>query len=101
MRWSLIPVLSVVALGAGIAPAAAFEAAPNDQLPAGMLSTRLADPDEIVQDMAQRYAGKSATIAHFGNTTIGIIGSGSGYPGAEGPFLADPAAGTVLSKRER
>jgi hypothetical protein len=100
MKLSLIPVLSVIALTAGISPAPAFEAAPNDEFPAGTLSTKLADPDDIVQDMARRYTGNSATIAHFGNTTIGIVGPGSSYTGTDGPFLPDPAAGTVMSKRE-
>ena len=97
---ALIPVLSVIALAQGISLAAAFEAAPNDEFPAATLSTKLADPDDIVQDMAHRYTGNSATIAHFGNTTIGIVGPGSGYGSAAAPFVPDPAAGTVLSKRE-
>ena len=100
MRLSLIPVVSIIALTANLSPAPAFEVAPNDEFPAATLSTKLADPDDIIQDMSQRYTGNSATIAHFGNTTIGIIGPSGGYSGTESPFLPDPAAGTVPSKRE-
>jgi hypothetical protein len=100
MKLSLIPALSVIALTASISPAPAFEPAPNDQFPATTLSTKLADPDDIIQDMSQRYSGNSATIAHFGNTTIGIVGPSGSYNGSDGPFLPDPAAGVVPSKRE-
>jgi hypothetical protein len=100
MKLSLIPALSVIALTVSMSPALAFEAAPNDEFPSTTLSTKLADPDDIIQDMSQRYTGNSATIAHFGNTTIGIVGPSSGYAGGDGPFVPDPAAGTVLSKRQ-
>jgi hypothetical protein len=100
MKLSLIPVLSLIALTAGISSAPAFEAAPNDEFPATTLSTKLADPDDIIQDMSQRYTGNSATIVHLGNTTIGIVGPSGGYAGTDSPFVPDPAAGTVLSKRE-
>jgi hypothetical protein len=100
MKLSLIPVLSVIALTASLSAASAFELAPNDQFPASTLSTKLADPDDIIQDMSQRYTGNSATIAHFGNTTIGIVGPSGGYAGGESPFLPDPSAAMVPSKRE-
>jgi hypothetical protein len=100
MKLSLIPVLSVVALTASLLPASAFEVAPNDEFPASTLSTKLVDPDDIIQNMSQRYSGNSATITHFGNTTISIIGPSGGYSGTESPFLPDPAANMVPSKRE-
>ncbi len=95
----VIPVLSAVAFAASLPSAFAFEQVTTDQY-ANTLSTKLADPDDIIQNMSQRYSGNSATVMHFGNTTIGIIGPGGGYAGPNGAFLADPVAGTVPSKRE-
>jgi hypothetical protein len=100
MKLWLIPALCVIALTASISPAPAFEPAPNDQFPDTTLSTKLADPDDIIQDMSQRYSSNSATIARFGNTSIGIVGPSGGYNGSDGPFLPDPAAGMVPSKRQ-
>lgn len=91
----------VVVLVATVPAASAFEAANNDQFNSNTLSTKLADPDDIIQDMSQRYTGNSATIYHSGPITIGIVGPGSGGAyGGTSPFLDDPAAGTVLSKRQ-
>lgn len=101
MKWSfVIPALSVVALAASMPAAFAFEAVNSDQFSSNTLSTKLADPDDIIQDMAQRYSGNSATIYHAGPMTIGIVGPGGGSYAGSSPFVDDPAAGTVLSKRE-
>ena len=95
--------VSVLGIAAAVAmsPAAfAFEAVTSDGYPTSTLSTRLADPDQTVQDLSRRYTGNSATIMHFGNTTVGIIGgNGIGY-GANSPFVPDPAVGMVPSKRQ-
>ncbi|HEX4112091.1 MAG TPA: hypothetical protein VH020_06100 [Stellaceae bacterium] len=96
----IIPALGLIALAASAPDAFAFQTVTNDQFPSTTLSTKLADPDDIIQDMSQRYTGSSATIFHSGNMTIGITGSGGGFAAAESPFVADPAMGTVLSKRQ-
>ena len=96
----VIPALSVVAFAATMPSAFAFETVTSDQFPTTTFSTKLADPDDIIQDMSQRYAGQSATILHSGNMTIGIVGSGGGFGATESPFLADPAMGMVPSKRQ-
>jgi hypothetical protein len=95
-----LAMLSAVAVAASASTAFAFEAVTSDQFPSTTLSTKLADPDDIIQDMSQRYTGNSATVLHSGNMTIGIIGPGGGGYAGNGPFLADPAMGTVPSKRE-
>jgi hypothetical protein len=101
MRLSLVvPALSAIAIVAGIPAAFAFESAPQDQFPSSTMSTKLADPDDIIQDMSQRYTGNTATIYHSGPITIGIMGPGGGAYGGTSPFLDDPAANTVLSKRQ-
>ncbi len=101
MRASfVIPALSAIAILAGLPAAQAFEATTEDQLPPNTMSTKLADPDDIIQDMSQRYTGNSATIYHSGPITIGIMGPGGGAYGGTSPFLDDPAASTVPSKRE-
>jgi hypothetical protein len=95
-----VPVLAAIAFAASVPSALAFEAVNNDQFQTGTLSTRLSDPDDLIQDMSQRYNGNSATIVHLGNTTLGIVGPGGGYGAGNSPFVPDPAAGTVPSKRE-
>jgi hypothetical protein len=102
MKLSLaIPILSAVAIAASVSAAKAFEVVTGDpQFRSDTLSTKLSDPEDIIQDMSQRYNGNSATIAHFGNTTIGIIGPNRSYGAYNSPFVPDPAAGTVPSKRE-
>jgi hypothetical protein len=97
----VIPALSALAFAAIVPSAFAFEAVTSDQFPSTTLSTKLADPDDIIHDMSQRYTGNSATILHSGNMTIGIVGpSGGGYGGASSAFVPDPAMGTVPSKRQ-
>ncbi len=97
----VVPALSAIAIVVSIPAAFAFEAANNDQFNSNTLSTKLADPDDIIQDMSQRYTGNSATIYHSGPVTIGIVGPGGGGAyGGTSPFVDDPAAGTVLSKRQ-
>lgn len=96
----VVPALAAIVLTASVSSAFAFEAVNNDQFQAGTLSNRLSDPDDLIQNMSQRYNGNSATITHMGNTTIGIVGSGSGYGAGNSPFAPDPAVGMVPSKRE-
>lgn len=101
MRLSLVvPALSSLAILAGIPAAFAFETSTQDQFPSSTMSTKLADPDDIIQDMSQRYTGNSATVYHAGPITIGIMGPGGGAYGGTSPFLEDPAVNTVPSKRE-
>jgi hypothetical protein len=95
----VIPVLSAITFAASLPSAFAFEQVTTDQY-ANTLSTKLADPDDIIQDMSQRYSGNHATILHLGNTTVGIVGPSAGFSAGNSPFLADPAMGTVPSKRE-
>ena len=94
--------LSAAVLAMSVSGARAFEVVTGDpQFRADTTATRLADPDDIIQDMSQHYNGNSATIAHVGNTTIGIIGPGAGvYGGGNSPFVPDPAMNTVPSKRQ-
>jgi hypothetical protein len=100
MRLSLY--LSALAIASvALAPAAfAFSTVTSDNYPANTLSTRLADPDDIIQDMGQRYGGRGVTIQHFGNTTVGIVGPSGGYAAGQDSFVGDPGMGTVPSKRE-
>lgn len=96
----IIPALGLIAVTAGARDASAFETVTNDQFPSSILSTKLADPDDIVQNMSQRYTGRDATIFRSGNMTIGIVGPGGGFAAGESPFVADPAVGMVPSKRQ-
>jgi hypothetical protein len=101
MKLSIvIPMLTVLAVVANASSAFAFEAVTDDQLPNTTLSTKLADPDDIIQDMSQRYTGNSASIFHSGGMTIGIVGPSGGYGAGDSAFVPDPAAGTVPSKRQ-
>jgi hypothetical protein len=97
-----VPVLALLAVAASVSSAFAFETVTSESFPSSTLSTKLTDPDDIIQDMSQRYTGNSATIFHSGNMTIGIVGpgGGGGYGAGGSPFLADPAAGMVPSKRQ-
>jgi hypothetical protein len=83
----------------GTSSAFAFTQVTNDGYPSTVLSTRLADPDDIMDHMASRQSGGASTITHFGGTTLQVFGpSGGGM--ATSPFVNDPAMGTVPSKRE-
>jgi hypothetical protein len=94
-----LPALAIVFVA--VAPSAfAFSTVTSDNYPANTLSTRLADPDDIMQDMGQRYGGGGVTIQHFGNTTVGIVGPSGGYGAGQDSFVGDPGMGTVPSKRE-
>lgn len=94
----IVPVLTATALAACIPSAFAFEAVNNNSFDP-TLSTKLSDPDDIVQNMSQQYTGNSATILHVGNTTVGIIGSNGGYTNPDSPLSADQPGAYVPSQR--
>ena len=97
----IVSAVAVLAVATGATSALAFTTVTKDGYPATTLSTRLADPEDIMSDMAsQQSSGGSVTISRFGGTTLGIVGPGAGYGTGVGPFVPDPAMTTVPSKRE-
>ncbi len=90
---------SVLAVALAASNAHAFTAVDSEDYPNTALSTKLADPDDIMDDMAnQQLNGAAQVVNRFGGATVEYAGpNGSGNYDTR--FLADPAAGTVPSKQ--
>jgi hypothetical protein len=98
-RVACLPAIVLLALAAGVSTGHAFSTVTSDEFPAAARATPLADPEDIVNDMANQQSNGAAIVNSFGGTTLGIQGpSGGGL--AQGPFVPDPAVTTVPSKRE-
>jgi hypothetical protein len=100
MRKALIlGAWAVVAVTMAAPGAFAFSTVSGDDYPNTALSTKLADPDDIMDDMASEQMNHSNTVVNrFGGGTLEFTGpSGSGT--YDSRFLPDPAASTVPSKQ--
>lgn len=98
-RSLVISILSAMAMAVVVPSAFAFEAVTTDQYNS-TLSTKLSDPDEIVQNLSQQYTGNSATVFHAGNVTIGIIGPNRSYSNPDSPFAGTGSGAFVPSQRQ-
>jgi len=94
-------VISALAIAAAMAAhsALAFESVTNDSFDK-TLSTKLSDPDDVVQNLSQQYTGNSATIFHSGNVTIGIVGPNRSYSNPDSPFAGTGSGAYVPSQRQ-
>ena len=100
MRLSFcVPALAVLAVALAAPGAFAFTTVTEDGYPSTTISTRLADPEDIMSEIDSQRWGRNVTVSHFGNTTIGIMGPNGGMAGVS-PFDRDPASSTVLSKQQ-
>jgi hypothetical protein len=96
MNFSLY--FGAMALIAASTSAGAFTIS-SDGVPVSSVQTRLTDPDDIINQMNRQNNGGGTTVTQFGGTRLDLSGHGDNS-GAENAFAADPAAGTVMSKRQ-
>jgi hypothetical protein len=88
--------LLAAALALASAPGAfAFSTVTSDDLPSTVLSTRLADPDDIIQGMDQRYGAGTSMVSHFGGTTVETFQT-QRFGVGTGVYLSSPYGSTGL-----
>jgi hypothetical protein len=72
----------------------------NAGVPVSSAQSRLTDSDDIVNQMNSRQNSVGGTtVTQFGGSRLDFSGRDAGF-GAGNAFPADPAAGTVMSKRQ-
>ena len=64
-------------------------------------NARLADPDDLMSDMANQQSSGGTRVMHFGSTTLELSGGLGGGGGGHSPFLTNPAAQSVPSLQGR
>jgi hypothetical protein len=100
-HWLYRSALALVALTAAAPGAFAFTPAPSDGSFDNTLNTKIQDPEDIMADIQNRpVAGSSMSLGKYGSFSLQMVGPYGGAINADGPFLRDPAANTVPSKRE-
>ena len=91
-------------LAAMLAPpgAFAFTQTPDDGFMSRALDTKIQDPEDIVSHFDGRpTAGKTFSLGKNSTFSLQLTGPRGYDPGADsGPFVRDPAANTVPSKRQ-
>jgi hypothetical protein len=84
---------------AGAPFAQAFQTVPGDKVPVAN-APRVADPEDIMDNLANQDALSGTAASPVGNTLrFGIPATNGGSLGAPGPFLESPASRTVPSQQ--
>src|ERR1700759_46899 len=96
---ALFALAAVMVFVASAPFAQAFQTVPGDKVPAAN-APRVADPDDIMESMANQDALNGGAPRPLGNTLrFGTPATNSGSLDAPGPFLESPASRTVPSQQ--
>jgi hypothetical protein len=87
----------VAAFAIGAGSAMAFTVQTTNTNLQDKANLRLADPDDLMDSMANQQSSGSSGAVRLGGTTLRFSGSSSGAGAPNSPFLEDPAVRTVPS----
>lgn len=100
MRCTTLLLVVFATIAFGGPSAFAFTQTPDDGFLGTALNTRLQDPEDIRAAMQNRaQAGSSFKIGNTSVFSFSTVGPRGSAVDNDGPFLHDPAADTVPSKR--
>ncbi|HTU54942.1 MAG TPA: hypothetical protein VMF62_13320 [Acetobacteraceae bacterium] len=92
----LAVVASTILVGAPLAQA--FQQVESSSVPA-VNAARVADPDDIMENMDNQASGSGSVVTPFGNSLhFGTSSTNSGSSDGNSPFLESPASRTVPSQ---
>jgi hypothetical protein len=98
MKMPMIVAIAASTLLLGAPVAEAFQQVESSSVPA-VNAARVADPDDIMQNMDNEASGNTTTVTPFGNTFhFGSSTTDTGSSGGNSPFLESPASRTVPSQ---
>ncbi|HTZ80265.1 MAG TPA: hypothetical protein VMC10_20320 [Stellaceae bacterium] len=98
MKMPIMLALAASTILVGAPLAQAFQQVESSSVPA-VNAARVADPDDIMNNMDNEASGNGSVVTPFGNSLhFGTSTTGGSSSGGSSPFLESPASRTVPSQ---
>jgi hypothetical protein len=98
MKMPIILAVAASTILVGAPLAQAFQQVESSSVPA-VNAARVADPDDIMENMDNQASGNGSVVTPFGNSLhFGTLSTNSGSSEGNSPFLESPASRTVPSQ---